>query len=87
MNLGLDGKACVVTGGSRGIGAATVRMLREEGASVLVVARDPGPDGLALDMTSPDAGERCVAACVARFGAIDVLVNNAGRRRSRLCWS
>ena len=78
MNLGLDGKACVVTGGSRGIGAATVRMLREEGASVLVVARDPGPDGLALDLTSPDAGERCVASCVERFGRIDVLVNNAG---------
>ena len=78
MNLGLDGKACVVTGGSRGIGAATVRMLREEGASVLVVARDPGPDGLALDMTAPDAGERCVAECVARFGTIDVLVNSAG---------
>jgi 3-oxoacyl-[acyl-carrier protein] reductase len=78
VNLGLEGKACVVTGGSRGIGAATARMLRDEGASVLVVARDPGPDGLALDLTSADAGERVVAECVERFGAIDVLVNNAG---------
>jgi 3-oxoacyl-[acyl-carrier protein] reductase len=39
MDLGLRGRACVVTGGSRGIGRATARMLCEEGASVLLVAR------------------------------------------------
>jgi 3-oxoacyl-[acyl-carrier protein] reductase len=81
MDLGLSGKACVVTGGSRGIGQATAELLAAEGARVLVVARDPagvGHEALALDMTTPEAGERVVAECVERFGAIDVLVNNAG---------
>jgi 3-oxoacyl-[acyl-carrier protein] reductase len=41
MDLGLRGRACVVTGASRGIGRATARMLCEEGASVLLVARSP----------------------------------------------
>lgn len=40
MNLGLERKACIVTGGSRGIGRATARLLLGEGADVLLVARD-----------------------------------------------
>jgi 3-oxoacyl-[acyl-carrier protein] reductase len=84
MNLGLAGKGCVVTGASSGIGLATARLLSEEGASVLLVGRseealrEAGPDWLALDITEPDAGERIVAECEARFGSLDVLVNNAG---------
>ena len=79
MNLGLDGKACIVTGASRGIGDATARMLADEGARVLRVSRSAsGEDSLALDVTEPDAGERAVAVCVERFGAVDGLVNNAG---------
>lgn len=90
MDLGLTGKACIVTGATRGIGLATVRMLVDEGARVLLVARDPD-DGarvaaelgegcafLAADVTDPGAGDRIVEACVERFGAVDVLVNNAG---------
>ena len=42
MDLGLDGKACIVTGATRGIGLASVRMLVAEGARVLLVARDAG---------------------------------------------
>jgi 3-oxoacyl-[acyl-carrier protein] reductase len=78
VNLGLDGKVCVVTGATRGIGAATARMLKQEGAEVLGVARH-GAD-LELDVTAPDAGERVLAACQAAPWA---LVNAAGTSRAR----
>ena len=78
MNLGLDGKVCVVTGASRGIGAATARMLAQEGARVLSVARH-GAD-LELDVTAPDAGERVLDACPSAPWA---LVNGAGATRAR----
>ena len=78
MNLGLDGRVCVVTGGTRGIGAATARMLAQEGARVLTVARS-GAD-LELDVTAPDAGERVLAACPEPPWA---LVNCAGTGQAR----
>jgi NAD(P)-dependent dehydrogenase (short-subunit alcohol dehydrogenase family) len=88
VDLGLEGKACIVTGATRGIGRATARMLHAEGARVLLVARDAdeladssaavGGEFLAADVTDPDAAERIVATCAERFGAVDVLVNNAG---------
>jgi 3-oxoacyl-[acyl-carrier protein] reductase len=78
MNLGLEGRVCVVTGGTRGIGAATARMLAQEGARVLTVARS-GAD-LELDVTAPDAGERVLAACP---GTPWALVNNAGTSQAR----
>jgi 3-oxoacyl-[acyl-carrier protein] reductase len=81
MELGLEGKACVVTGASRGIGLATARMLEAEGARVLAVSRSGAEGALALDVTEPDAGERVVAECERRFGSVDVLVNNAGTTR------
>lgn len=74
MDLGLDGKLCIVTGGTSGIGAATVRMLSHEGARVLAVARHDAD--VELDVTAPDAPERLLEA----LGA-DVpwaLVNGAG---------
>jgi 3-oxoacyl-[acyl-carrier protein] reductase len=80
VDLGLKGKACIVTGASRGIGLATARMLAEEGAGVLPVSRN---EGFEVDVTEPDAGERAVAECVERFGRLDVLVNNAGTSRVR----
>jgi 3-oxoacyl-[acyl-carrier protein] reductase len=76
MDLGLEGKACVVTGASRGIGAATARLLAAEGAQVLGVSRS-GSDFQA-DVTDPSAAGQIVAECVERFGGVDVLVNNAG---------
>jgi 3-oxoacyl-[acyl-carrier protein] reductase len=78
MNLGLEGRVCVVTGGTRGIGAATARMLAQEGARVLTVARSGGD--LELDVTQPGAGERVLAACPEPPWA---LVNNAGTSRAR----
>jgi len=77
MDLGLQGKACIVTGATRGIGAAVVALLEAEGAKVLPVARS-GDGVLHADVTEPGAAERIVAQCVERHGRVDALVNNAG---------
>ena len=93
MDLGLSGRACIVTGASSGIGAATARALCAEGAKVLLVGRRGpaleavaeaarGEAGeaapLAQDVTDPAAGERIADACVQRFGECYGLVNGAG---------
>jgi 3-oxoacyl-[acyl-carrier protein] reductase len=98
MDLGLAGKACVVTGASKGIGLETARMLCAEGAHVLLVARsktdldaaaeqcgDAGGRAATLpcDVTEADAGERILAEARKRFGPVDVLVNNAGTAKWR----
>ncbi|TAK80676.1 MAG: SDR family oxidoreductase [Betaproteobacteria bacterium] len=71
MNLfDLDGKVAVVTGGAKGIGAATARLLCEAGARVEVLDIERGCDV---------ADEAAVKTAFARIGAIDILVNNAGR--------
>jgi len=73
MDLGIEGRTAVVTGGSRGIGAAVVAALAEAGARVLAVSRGDG-----IDVTAPDAAERIAE----RAGApVDILVNNAGTAR------
>lgn len=78
MRLGLEGKLCVVTGATRGIGAATALMLEGEGASVLGVARRRAD--VELDLTDPEAAERVLHACPQTPWA---LVNNAGMSRAR----
>jgi 3-oxoacyl-[acyl-carrier protein] reductase len=98
MDLGLEGRACVVTGASRGIGLEVARRLCAEGADVLLVARTEdaveaaaaecaqaggAAAGLALDVTVADAGERILAAATERFDQVDVLVNNAGTAKRR----
>lgn len=65
----LEGKTAVVTGGAKGIGAATVELFREAGARVESLDLESG-----CDVT--DEGE--VKKAYARIGAIDILVNNAG---------
>jgi 3-oxoacyl-[acyl-carrier protein] reductase len=93
MDLGLDGKVCVVTGASRGVGFEVGRRLCAEGAHVLFVGRDAealaeaadgcGGDYLAGDITDPEIDERIVATCAEQMGGVDVLVNNAGTSFAR----
>jgi 3-oxoacyl-[acyl-carrier protein] reductase len=78
MDLGIEGRAAVVTGASRGIGLATARALEAEGVRVLHVARSSG-----LDVTEPGAAAEIVSQCERRFGQLDILVNNAGTSRNR----
>jgi meso-butanediol dehydrogenase / (S,S)-butanediol dehydrogenase / diacetyl reductase len=81
-----DGRVAIVTGGSSGIGAATVARLAGEGTSVLLVDRQPpsnsaGSDAVAFhqaDLSDPANVDAMVAAAEARFGRVDFLVNNAG---------
>jgi NAD(P)-dependent dehydrogenase (short-subunit alcohol dehydrogenase family) len=97
MELGLERKIAIVTGGSKGIGRATALGLLNEGASVLICARGHQAleetiaaaghaareriDAIAADLTQPAAIKQVVARCVERFGRVDILVNNAGSAR------
>ena len=93
MDLGLNGKVAVITGGTDGLGRAMVERLILEGASVATCGRRAdrltalregiqGHDGRLLtqqaDVTQPGDLERLVASTLDRFGAIHILVNNAG---------
>jgi 3alpha(or 20beta)-hydroxysteroid dehydrogenase len=86
----LAGKVSLISGAARGQGAVESRLFVAEGARVMVadileadgerVAAELGPSGAftRLDVTDEGSWERAVAATVARFGRLDVLVNNAG---------
>lgn len=94
LELGLTGKVAIVTGGSEGLGRATVERFAAEGVRVATCARRAdvleramaairratGGDILAqaVDVTHAAAVEAFVAATTARFGGVDILVNNAG---------
>jgi 3-oxoacyl-[acyl-carrier protein] reductase len=80
----LEGKVAVVTGASRGIGAAVSRALHERGASVGLLSRSGDDLGLERTVAMPtdvrdaDQVAALVDATVARFGGLDILVANAG---------
>ncbi|MGA2930903.1 MAG: SDR family oxidoreductase [Acidimicrobiales bacterium] len=86
----ISGKSCIVTGASSGIGAATARLLHALGAKVTLAARRtgriealaaelPGSRAVTTDVTDPSHLRRLVSEVISTFGAIDVLVNNAGQ--------
>src|SRR5215469_5860650 len=92
MDLHLNGKVILITGGTDGLGAALADRLIEEGARVAVCGRDPSrlaateqrlrdADALVMqaDVTSLPDIEQFVGAAVGRWGRLDGLVNNAGR--------
>ena len=90
----LTGKAAIVTGGSKGLGAAMAAGLASAGADVLLTSRnedevvaaakqiaaDHGHRAIAMraDVTSPEDAEAMVRRAVQEFGRIDILINNAG---------
>lgn len=86
----LEGSVALVTGASRGIGAAIARRLSQAGASVAVVSRDKdaldavrasfdGPSlSIAADLSDLNDQDRVVEECVDGLGGLDILVNNAG---------
>jgi NAD(P)-dependent dehydrogenase (short-subunit alcohol dehydrogenase family) len=94
MNLGLEGSVAFITGGSKGIGLSTARLLAREGCRVAITARDPerleqaaadlrretGGEvrGFAGDMSVTADVERTVQQAIEAFGQIDVLVTCAG---------
>ena len=95
MDLGLTGKVAMVSGASRGLGRAMAHALADEGMHLSVCARTrdalneavaelsrPGSAaGFVGDVTRPEDAQKWVDETVARFGGVDVLVNNAGAAR------
>jgi 3-oxoacyl-[acyl-carrier protein] reductase len=82
----LKDKICIVTGAAQGIGAATVARFAGEGATVVACDRRAGhlpgaAEFFEVDVTRRDQVDAMVAAVLAKYGHIDVLVNNAGITR------
>lgn len=89
----LDGRVALVTGASRGLGLAMARALKENGAHVLINARDAtalsqaaamfGAQAMAFDVTDAAASRGALESIVRQHGRFDILVNNAGIQHRR----
>ena len=75
-----ENKVALVTGGRSGIGQATAKRLRDEGATVVTAQRGMDPDfpSISVDFTDPIATSALVSQVVSTYGQLDVLINNAG---------
>jgi 3-oxoacyl-[acyl-carrier protein] reductase len=90
MDLGLDGRVYIITGGSRGLGYATAQALVADGARVVLSSRDPehvaaaadslGPlaTGVVADLTGQDTPDRLVRAATSQFGRLDGALISVG---------
>ncbi len=93
MERMLAGQVAIITGAARGIGAAAAHLFIREGARVVISDRDAAPlnavaaelrsaggDAMAVagDLTDPEFPQRLVEETIAKFGALHILVNNAG---------
>lgn len=89
----LDGQVAIITGAGRGIGVATAELFAQHGARVVVSDRDAEPAeavverigstggqafAVAGDVTAPAFPDQLVEQCLSQFGAVHILVNNAG---------
>jgi NAD(P)-dependent dehydrogenase (short-subunit alcohol dehydrogenase family) len=95
MDIRLDGRSAIITGGSKGLGLAMARAFAEAGADVAILARRPEPLeearrslaaaarakilGLACDVAKAEDVAAAYEATVAAFGKVDIVVNNAGK--------
>ena len=97
MNLALEGKIIIVSGGARGIGEGITNLLAAEGAIPVIIGRSEEnnialvkaiqmqgyqADHVVAELTEPAACENAINKIVAKFGKIDGLVNNAGENDS-----
>ena len=85
----LSGKVALVTGGSRGIGFATAKIMSENGATVVITGKNserlaksvlkiPNSIGIVADIRKTDEVKNVVSKTIEKFGKLDILVNNAG---------
>ena len=94
MDLGIEGRVAIVSGGSRGIGYETAKAFLNEGVKVMICSRngeeaaaacatlqnetDGDIRSIAADMLKPEDATRLVDATLDAFGTVDILMNNAG---------